>query len=160
LHQPSDCKAAFQRISRLVRPGGYLVVGLYNAYSRKLHYARRALFRFTGVTSRWLDPHFGRVAASGKREAWFQDQYCHPHETCHTLDELLGWMGECELNFVNSLPKPFPGPTLMAGEQMFAPRNPGTALSRFASQLANVGSGYREGGFFIVIGQRRPGDVS
>ena len=31
------------------RPGGYLVVGLYNAYSRKLHYARRALFRWTGL---------------------------------------------------------------------------------------------------------------
>ena len=38
---------------------------------------------------------------------------------------------------------------------MFAPRDPGTALGRIVSQLADMGSGYREGGFFIVIGRRR-----
>ena len=86
LHHTGDCRGAFHRISRLVRPGGHFVVGLYNAYSRKFHYARVALFRFTGVTSSWLDPHFNKVSADGKREAWFQDQYCHPHETCHTIE--------------------------------------------------------------------------
>src|SRR5207249_9937096 len=80
LHHTSDCRAAFRRISRLAKPGGLVVVGLYSAFSRKLHYARRALFRWTGLTPRWLDPHFGRVKAAGKTEAWFQDQYCHPHE--------------------------------------------------------------------------------
>ena len=49
--------------------GQDVIVGLYNAYSRKLHYARVALFRWTGLTSRWLDPHFGRVGAAGKKEA-------------------------------------------------------------------------------------------
>ena len=95
-------------------PAGYLVVGLYSAYSRQLHYARRALFRWTGVTSRWLDPHFGRIGADGKREAWFQDQYCHPHETSHTIDEVLGWMIEDGFDFVNSIPKVSPGMALNA----------------------------------------------
>ena len=156
LHHTADCRGAFQRISRLVKPGGYMVVGLYNAYSRQLHYARRMLFRWTGLTSHWLDPHFGRVSAAGKREAWFQDQYCHPHETCHTLSEVLGWMDECDLEFINSIPKPAPGPALAAGEWLFAPHDPGTALSRILSQLAALGNGYREGGFFIMIGRRRP----
>jgi carbamoyltransferase len=157
LHHTSDCKGAFGRISRLVKPGGYLVVGLYNAYSRQLHYARRALFRWTGMAGRWLDPHFGRVGAAGKREAWFQDQYCHPHETCHTISEVLGWMGEFDLEFVNAIPKPRPGPVLTEGERLFEPKDPGTALSRALSQLASLGNGYREGGFFIMIGRRRPG---
>jgi SAM-dependent methyltransferase len=39
----ADCRGAFHRISRLVKPGGYVVVGLYNTYSRQLHYARRML---------------------------------------------------------------------------------------------------------------------
>jgi carbamoyltransferase len=156
LHHTADCRLAFQRISRLLKPGGYLVVGLYNAYSRQLHYARRMLFRGTGLTSEWLDPHFGKVSANGKREAWFQDQYCHPHETCHTVSEVLGWMDECDLEFINSIPKPAPGPALAAGERLFAPRDPGTALSRILSQLAALGNGYREGGFFIMIGRRRP----
>jgi carbamoyltransferase len=155
LHHTSDARRAFQRISRLVKPGGYVVVGLYNAYSRKLHYARRSLFRWTGLTSRWLDPHFARVGAAGKKEAWFQDQYCHPHETCHSLGEVLGWMREDGLDFINSIPKPRPGSVLEPDERLFSPRDPGSAASRVLSQLAYLGSGYREGGFFITIGRRR-----
>src|SRR5207249_3605224 len=34
LHHTSDCRGAFRRISQLVRPGGFLIVGLYNYYSR------------------------------------------------------------------------------------------------------------------------------
>jgi SAM-dependent methyltransferase len=156
LHHTSDCRGAFRRISRLARRGGHVVVGLYSAYSRRLHYARRALFRWTGLTSRWLDPHFARVRGGGKREAWFQDQYCHPHETCHTLDEVLGWMDESGLDFVNSIPKPEVGPSLVPGERLFDRRPVGNPVGRFLSQLADLGSGYREGGFFIIIGRRRP----
>jgi ubiquinone/menaquinone biosynthesis C-methylase UbiE len=154
LHHTGDCRAAFQRVSRLVKPGGFFVVGLYSAFSRQLHYARRALFRWTSVTSRLLDPQFGRMRAA-KSEAWFRDQYCHPHETAHTLDEVLEWMDESRLEFVNSIPKPVAGPSLVEDERLFEPRGRGTAVSRFLSQLHDVPSGYREGGFFIVIAQRR-----
>jgi hypothetical protein len=130
------------------------VVGLYNTYSRSLHYARRALVRRAAWTGRWLDPHFGRVAGEGKSEAWFQDQYHHPHETCHTLDEVLGWMSDSGIDFVNSIPKPAPGPVLTANEHLFEPRDAGSALSRIASQVAFLSNGYHEGGFFVMIGRR------
>jgi carbamoyltransferase len=154
LHHTNDPRQAFARISRLAKPGGYVLVGLYHAYSRQLHYARRALFRITGVTSRVLDPHFGRIEAEGKREAWFQDQYCHPHESCHTLDEVFGWLGENGLEFINAIPKPAGGPELTPNELLFEPKNRGSVLSRFWSQLRSLPSGYREGGFFVVIGRR------
>jgi carbamoyltransferase len=157
LHHTADARRAFNRVSRLVRPGGYVVVGLYNTYSRSLHYARRAVVRRAPRTGRWLDPHFGRVAAVGKSEAWFQDQYHHPHETCHTLDEVLRWLDDAGLDFVNSIPKPTLGPALSAGERLFAPRDPGTALGRILSQVAFLSNGYREGGFFVMIGRRRSG---
>jgi carbamoyltransferase len=155
LHHTSDCRLAFRTVGELVRPGGYLVVGLYSAYSRRLHYARRAVVRLTGITSPWLDPHFGRVSAHGKREAWFQDQYNHPHETCHTIGEVLHWLEDDGYDFVNSIPKPVPGPVVTDNERLFERRSPGTPSSRAMSQVLNIGSGYREGGFFIVIGQRR-----
>jgi 2-polyprenyl-3-methyl-5-hydroxy-6-metoxy-1,4-benzoquinol methylase len=154
LHHTSDCRLAFRTIGRLVKPGGHLLVGLYSAYSRKLHSARRVVVRFTGLTSPWLDPHFRKIGAAGKREAWFQDQYHHPHETSHTLDEVLGWMEEDGFRFVNSIPKPVPGTVLAPRERLFDPRGKGTVMSRMMSQLANLGSGYREGGFFLMIGQR------
>ena len=155
LHHTGDCRGALARISRLAKPGGYVVVGLYNSFSRQLHYARVGLYRLTGITSRFLDPHFNKMTAKGKRDAWFQDQYCHPHETCHSLGEVMRWMDEDGLDFVNSIPKPEVGPSLDSGEQLFTPRDPGTALGRIMSQLGDMGSGYREGGFFIVIGRRR-----
>jgi SAM-dependent methyltransferase len=155
LHHTSDCRGAFRTIGQLVKPGGYLVVGLYSAYSRKLHDARGVFVRLTGITSSWLDPHFGKIGADGKREAWFQDQYHHPHETEHSIGEVLGWMHEDGFDFINSIPKPVPGPVLGQHERLFERRDEGTALSRMLSQLGNMGSGYREGGFFIMIGQRR-----
>jgi carbamoyltransferase len=155
LHHTADCRGAFARISRLAKPGGYVIVGLYNAFSRQIHYGRVRLFQLTGLTSRVLDPHFQKIGAQGKREAWFRDQYCHPHETCHTLGEVLGWMEEDGLEFINSIPKPEIGPALAANERLFAPTDPGTAVGRIVSQLAYMGSGYREGGFFIVIARRR-----
>jgi SAM-dependent methyltransferase len=155
LHHTEDARGAFRRVARLVRPGGYVVIGLYNAYSRRIHYARRTLYRWTGLTSRWLDPHFRRVSVSGKREAWFQDQYCYPHESCHTLDEVLDWMNENDIDFVNSIPKPTTGPVLAAHERLFESRPRGNSLSRCLSQIAYLRSGYREGGFFSVIGRRR-----
>ena len=50
------------------------------------------------------------MGVGGKREAWFQDQYCHPHETCHTLDEVLGWMDDCGLEFDELHPEAGAGP--------------------------------------------------
>ena len=70
-------------------------------------------------------------------------------------------MDECGLEFINSIPKPTPGPALIVGENLFAPRDRGTALSHILSQIASTGNGYREGGFFIMIGgggHRRPYD--
>lgn len=155
LHHTNDTRKAFLRVARLAKPGGYVIIGLYNAYSRAIHYARRALFRWTGLKGGWLDPHFGRISASGKQEAWFQDQYCHPHETAHTLDDVLEWFNESNIEFVNSIPKPTSGPVLGSRENLFSPRPPGTSLSRWVSQMSYLKSGFEEGGFFIVIGRCR-----
>jgi carbamoyltransferase len=154
LHHTGDCRKAFQRVGELVAPGGFLIVGLYNAYSRQVHYARRAVYRWTGIANRWLDPQFGKLVASGKRDAWLRDQYCHPHETTHTLDELLQWMDQDGFTFVNSIPKPSPGASLTHDERLFEPRRRGSSFSRIASQLAALSNGYYEGGFFVVICQR------
>jgi carbamoyltransferase len=159
LHHTADCRMAFQGIGRLVRPGGYLVVGLYNAYSRSLHYARRSLYRWTGVTGRALDPHFKDTGSVGRKKAWFQDQYCHPHETAHTMDEVLDWMRDDGFEFVNSIPKTAPGLRVTEREHLFTPQEPGTAFDRVLSQLTSLPNGYREGGFFVMIGRKVEGNA-
>jgi SAM-dependent methyltransferase len=157
LHHTSDCRAAFGTINKLVKPGGYLIVGLYHWYSRKLvHYPRRQLVRWVPALAPVLDPHFAKIRSQPKHDAWFRDQYEHPHESCHTIDEVLEWMAEDGLDFINSVPKPNGGVALSSDETLFEPRSTGSGWSRFISQLAHVPSGYREGGFFIMIARRRP----
>ena len=155
LHHTGDCRAAFQRIGTLVKPGGLLVVGLYHWHGRMLiHHPRRRLSRLIPSLGPVLDPHFGRIKSRGKMDAWYRDQYEHPHETSHTIDEVLSWIDADGLEFVNSVPKATGGPALGADESLFEPRSRGTPMSRLASQLGHVSSGYREGGFFIMIARR------
>ena len=65
-------------------------------------------------------------------------------------------MDEDGFEFVNSIPKPRAGPGAgRARSSCLRPADAGSAVSRVLSQVAYMGSGYREGGFFIVIGRRR-----
>ena len=62
---------------------------------------------------------------------------------------------ELNLEFVNAIPKPAGGTQLAPDERLFEPKDRGTVISRVWSQLRSLSSGYREGGFFIVISRRR-----
>jgi len=135
LHDTDDPRRSFARMARLARPGGFIVAGLCHAYGRRM-------YRWAGVTP-------------GKRAAWFHDHCCRPRESCHTLDEILGWLEENRLDFVNSIPKPAGGGSMSEGERLFETRDPGSKLSRMWTQLCSIPNGYQEGGFFIVIARRR-----
>ncbi|MEO2167487.1 MAG: methyltransferase domain-containing protein, partial [bacterium] len=66
---------AFQTISGLVKPGGYLLIGLYHKYGRLGTDLRRLIFRLTGDRMLFLDPTLRKKNLSeGKRRAWFEDQ--------------------------------------------------------------------------------------
>src|SRR5262249_27722749 len=139
LHHTNDCRAAFGRINKLVKPGGYLVVGLYHWYSRKfVHYPRRQLVRWLPALAPVLDPHFAKIRSQPKQDAWFRDQYEHPHESCHTIDEVIEWIAEDGFDFINSVPKANGGAALSSDEALFEPRSPGSVWSRLVSQLAHV----------------------
>src|ERR1700723_800049 len=91
LHHTPNPRSPFSRIARLVRPGGIIVLGLYNAWARIPHRLRRAVGRLTGF--RWvpLDPVLrDRAGEPARREAWLRDQYMHPEEHRHTTREGQG----------------------------------------------------------------------
>ncbi|RIL06456.1 MAG: 2-polyprenyl-3-methyl-5-hydroxy-6-metoxy-1,4-benzoquinol methylase [Proteobacteria bacterium] len=157
LHHTSDPFGAFRSISGLVKPGGYVLVGLYHRYGRLVTDARRVLFRLSGDRFQWLDPNLRRESTSAaKKRAWFADQYQHPHESKHTIGEVLGWLDAVGLRFVKSIPISRPFRTFADDERLFAPEPPGNALERTLVELGMITSGSREGGFFIVIAQRPP----
>lgn len=154
LHHTSDPFLGFQSIARLVRPRGYLLVGLYHKYGRTITNLRRVIFRVTGDRFAFLDPNLRRQTTSGsKKRAWFMDQYKHPHESTHTIREVLTWLPKAGLKFVKSIPKTN-GESFSPSEQLFAPEPPGSPQQQMLAELRMVLTGSQEGGFFIVIAQQ------
>ncbi len=156
LHHTADPRLAFSRISTLVRPGGYILVGLYHRYGRLITDFRRQLFRLSGDRFKFLDPNLRKASSShAKKRAWFADQYKHPHESKHTIGETLRWLEEDGFDFVKSLPPSKPFQAFDGTVRLFEPDTPGNAFERLIVELGMILQGSREGGFFIVIGKKR-----
>jgi SAM-dependent methyltransferase len=155
LHHTADPALAFRTIADLVKPGGYLLVGLYHRYGRLITDARRTLFRLSGDRFASLDPNLrSDVKSVAKKRAWFMDQYKNPHESKHTIGETLRWLDEIGFSFVKSIPHSVPFMPFSEGEQLFEPERAGNWLERAVVELGMITQGSEEGGFFVVIGQR------
>ena len=101
-----------------------------------------------------LDPILRQDISEEKKNAWFQDQYQHPVESLHTLDEVLGWFDENDIEFVSSIPTC--DLDNINFEKMFFKQSRGNFLSRFISQFGILFSPLgSEGGLFLVIGKKK-----
>lgn len=95
LHHTSDPFEGFKSIVPLVKRGGYIIVGLYNKYGRLMTDLRRQFFRLTSKKFFAVDPYLRkRGKRDAKMEAWFADQYQNPHESKHTIGEVLKWFDQ------------------------------------------------------------------
>jgi hypothetical protein len=134
-----------------------MVVGLYNRYGRLATDMRRQLFRLTSGRLQWVDPVIRALpGAKAKRKAWFADQYQHPHESKHTIGEVLRWFDETGLEFVRGIPSVIPDPNSLDDADLFASTRRGSTLEHAVVQASEIVNGAREGGFFVMIG-RKPG---
>jgi SAM-dependent methyltransferase len=105
LHHTPDPQSAFSTVARLVKPDGYLVLGLYNAFARLPHRLRRGIARLSGFRLIPFDPVLReRGSDSARRSAWLRDQYQHPEEHRHTLREVKRWFLQNEVEYVRAYP--------------------------------------------------------
>jgi len=155
LHHTPDPLLGLKTIASLARPGGYVLVGLYHRFGRVITSARGMLFRLFGQRLAFLDPNLRAPRTSAaKRRAWFNDQYRHPHESRHTIGEVLSWLPHAGLRFVKSIPRTVPFVGFSESEQLFSDEAPGTRLERLVVELGMAFSGSRQGGFFVVVARR------
>jgi carbamoyltransferase len=155
LHHTADPFRGFEGLVPLLKPGGYLVLGLYNRFGRLMTDLRRSVFRLTGGRARWLDPQLrSQPMSDEKQRAWFADQYRHPHESKHTIGEVLRWFERCDLQFVRGIPSTTPMNPPLSDQELFEPTPRGDALDHGLAQIKQIGSGSREGGFFLMIGRK------
>ena len=157
LHHTSDPKGGLASISKLAKHGGYIVFGLYHRFGRVPTNLRRWIFRlsgdrFLGLDSRNVDPNI----SDAKRRSWFLDQYKNPHESQHTISEVIGWLKELNLEFVRSLPSSVPGRLLDSNTRLFAPEPAGLRSENMLADLGCLFKGQRAGenGFFIIVARR------
>ena len=155
LHHTAAPFKGFQGLLSLLKPGGHIVIGLYNRYGRLMTDARRQAFRLSQGRAKWIDA----ILRNGDRSkaqsrAWFADQYHNPHESKHTIDEVLQWFDRTGMAFVRGVPSVIQGPARLDGMNLFEPEPRGTTLDHVLVQTREVLTGSHEGGFFLMIGRK------
>jgi len=152
LHHTFDAKRAFGHIVTKLKPGGIVVVGLYNRYARLATWLRSKVIGITGGKIDYVVRN--RIRDERKAEIWIKDQYYNPHETWHSIDEVLGWFDDNGIEFVNCSPAIL-GTEGENSESLFESTAPGTSYQRLVTQLSWLGTIAREGALFDVVGRRK-----
>lgn len=159
LHHTPDPRAAFAHIARLAKPGGMIVLGLYNTFARIPMRLRRLVARLSGYRFIPFDPVLrDRNNELARRDAWLQDQYRHPEEHRHTLAEVQGWFAENGIHYVRAYPSAM---LSQETEELFADTADNWRLEGWLAQLGWIGTLGHEGGLFVTVGRREtfiPGD--
>ncbi len=151
-----DPRDSFARIAQLARPGGAIVLGVYNAFARIPLRFRRAIARLSGFRVIPFDPVLReRQHESARREAWLRDQYHHPEEHRHTLAEVQAWFKENEVTYVRAYPSAVLGDE---PKELFASAVDNWRLEGWLAQLAGLRRWAVKVGSFLrsaVVAERR-----
>jgi SAM-dependent methyltransferase len=114
LHHTGDPSRGFQEMVRVTRPGGIVIVSLYNTYTRFWLRAKQTLCRWLGGDDidararwgRWLFPltmwSLNRRYHGLNSTEISYDIFGFPHESLHTASEILGWFDRTGVQYIGS----------------------------------------------------------
>jgi len=152
VHHTPNPRASFARLVQLARPGGTIVLGVYNAFARIPLRLRRVVARLSGFRVIPFDRVLrDRTYETARREAWLRDQYQHPEEHRHTLAEVQGWFAENRVEYLRAYPSAVlgeePNGLFMRAADNWRPEG-------WLAQLGWMRALGHEGGLFFTIGRR------
>jgi len=154
LHTTADPEGGFRSLSAKLKPGGIFIVGLYNWLGHLPTRWRGRVIELFGDRLAFLDPRLrGKKLNEGRWAAWFRDQYKHPHDTCHSMSEVLRWFDPAGLEFLSSIPA-VGNSKIDKNWRLFKAHSAGTTFNRFSAELGMLLSGGTDGGLFIMIGRK------
>ena len=156
LHHTKDPKKAFEIVIKSLKQDGYILVGLYNTLGRARTKIRKYLYKIFGKKIvLLLDPVLRNIKADApdQIEAWIRDQYEHPVESTHTIDEVLKWFSDNGIEYVSSIPKcDF---SLIPDNDLFKKQNIGNIFYRILNQFIMLFNHLGDdGGLFVIIGKK------
>ena len=157
LHHTKNPYKAFEIVAKYLKKKGYILVGLYNKIGRLRTIIRKYFSKIFGYKFLEIfDPTLKNLKISkDEKKAWVLDQYFHPIESLHTLDEVLSWFRKNNIEYINSMPT-CDFEVYQGYENLFEKKSEGDWYTRFWNQFSMIfnklGS---DGGLFIVIGRKK-----
>ena len=152
VHHTPDPRASFAQLARLARPGGIIVLGVYNTFARMPSQLRRLVARVTRYRMIPFDPVLReRAAEQARRNAWLRDQYQHPEEHCHSVAEVQRWFADNGVEYLRTYPS-----AVFGDEQdLFERAADNWGPENWLAQVGWIRTLGHEGGLFFTIGRRR-----
>jgi 2-polyprenyl-3-methyl-5-hydroxy-6-metoxy-1,4-benzoquinol methylase len=153
LHHTGDCHGVIRRIAAdLLAPGGHFFIGLYHHHGRAPFLAHFETMREQGADEAALFNAYRRLHPNINDEthlqSWFRDQVLHPHETQHTLAEMLPVLHDAGLELtatsLNSFEPIDDLPALLASE-----------VEQRAVATRRLKEGRYFPGFFLLLAKSR-----
>lgn len=114
LHHTGDPEKGFSELCRMTKPGGVVVVSLYNSYSRCVLRIKQNICKLLGGDDIDKRAKIGRILfpitmySMNKRyhgtnyEAISYDVFGFPHESIHTGSEVMRWFDKNGVGYIGS----------------------------------------------------------
>ena len=154
LHHTKDPYGAFEILVKSLKKEGYVLIGLYNKIGRVRTIFRRYIFKFFGrkILDK-IDPTLRNLKFDeDEKNAWIKDQYTHPIESLHTIDEVLNWFDKNNITFISSIPST---DFDYDYNDIFKKKSSGTFFSRIFNQISMIFNSLgSDGGLFVLIGKK------
>ncbi len=163
LHHTGNARQSFKNILKLLKPGGYIAIGLYNKLGRTPLKIRKFLagtiFKDNENIKNWfIKMQIGNLEDKERTRGWWNDQFLHPHETTHTVGEVLRWFKENNIEYYQTIPSltPFDNSNLeIAGVWNNTNEIRPIFPIRWYKQLSWIWQTDREGGYWLTFGKNK-----
>lgn len=154
LHHTKDPYGAFKILVKYLKKEGYVLIGLYNKFGRLRTIFRRYVYKIFGrKVIEKIDPTLRNLKFDeNEKLAWIRDQYLHPIESLHTIDEVLKWFKDNDIQFISSIPS---SDYDYDYHNVFEKKSFGTFFSRILNQFLMIFNSLgSDGGLFVIIGKK------
>jgi 2-polyprenyl-3-methyl-5-hydroxy-6-metoxy-1,4-benzoquinol methylase len=145
LHHTPDPFSGLRELTRVLRPGGKILISLYTSSGFLLREARRQVAKAIGgeelrrrvLWGSRLFPFTARRLIKGERndsQSALYDYFGIPHETLHSIGQVLGWFDRLGLEYTGT----FPPARIGDYPAMFAHREYSSVETEFQSRLGEL----------------------
>lgn len=109
IHHIPETKKMFVKLVKVTKPGGYITTGFYNPYGMVRDRLERQLLKIlagTNIEKRMMlaKKLYYRRDLKPYEEVWAADTYAHPFQQYFSIEELLKWFEENNIEYLSTEP--------------------------------------------------------